>query len=215
MNSTFTEDWFSSNIPLWKKHLNTFKGKQLNFLEIGTFEGRSAIWLLENILVHPESKLYAVDHWKYVGEKNKNVYNTFIKNISHFKNKVVVLKGYSKDMLRSNNLPKFDFIYIDANRHSQNVLEDAIMSFQLLKPNGIMIFDDYTHNKEHDINCPRPGIDCFLNNYLNEIKILHKGWQVIIKKNKGNTFLKRKPCFSENFQEPKNIPEIYKNINQF
>lgn len=47
----FTEDWFSGNIPLWTEVLAPFKGKpDIHYLEIGVWEGRSAIWVLENIL---------------------------------------------------------------------------------------------------------------------------------------------------------------------
>ena len=182
-------------------------------MEIGTFEGRSSTWMLDNLLTHKDSRLYCVDHWLFKGEHNKNVFETFKKNIEPYKSKVVILKGYSRDMIRSIHKTKFDFIYIDANRHSQNVLEDAVLSFPLLKPNGILIFDDYTHNKQHDIDCPRPGIDAFMNTYANEIEVLHTKWQVIIKRRVKS--LPRKPCYSELFQEPKTIPAIYKDINKY
>ena len=206
----FTEDWFSNNIELWKKQLFKLKKKPINILEIGTFEGRSAIWLLKNILLHADSRLFCVDHWLYKGEHNDNVYKTFVKNIEPYKDKVHILKGYSQKMLRTLNKPQFDFVYIDANRHSQNVLEDAVLSFPLMKPDAILIFDDYTHNKEHDINCPRPGIDAFLNMYANEISVLHTKWQVVIKKRQQP--LKRKPCYSELFAEPVETPIIYKTV---
>ena len=55
-NYNFSTDWFSMNIPLWKKLLKEFKGKPgVNYLEIGLFEGRSFFWMLENILTHPTS----------------------------------------------------------------------------------------------------------------------------------------------------------------
>ena len=50
-NYKFTTDWFTNRIPLWEKILAPLKGKQgIHYLEIGVFEGRSAIWMLENIL---------------------------------------------------------------------------------------------------------------------------------------------------------------------
>lgn len=207
----FTEDWFTNNVELWKKHLSKLRKKKLTVLEIGCFEGRSAIWLLENILLHPKSKIYCIDHWMHSGEHNKQVYQTFLKNIEPYKNKVEIIKGYSGDSLRKITQSLFDFVYIDGNKHSQNVIEDAVLSFPLIKPNGIMILDDYTHNKEHDINCPRPGIDAFMNLYANEIQVLHTRWQVVLKKRKNP--LKRRACYSEFYREPERIPIIYKNIN--
>ena len=42
----FSEDWFTNNIPVWQSMLERFKGKEnLRYLEIGVFEGRSAIWM--------------------------------------------------------------------------------------------------------------------------------------------------------------------------
>jgi len=201
----FTEDWFSNNIPTWEKYLSHYKNKPLNFLEIGSFEGRSAIWLLENILKHPKSKLYVVDVWI-----DTTIYNRFIKNIEPYKEKVVIMRGLSRDMLRQLKQPIFDFIYIDANRHSKNVLEDAVLSYPLLKPGAMMIFDDYTNNKEHDINCPKPGIDAFLNMYIQELKVLKTQWQVVVVKRK--THLPRKLCFSEFYKEPHKASETQKKI---
>ena len=202
----FTSDWFSNNLPIWEKHLKTLKDKPLKMLEIGTFEGRSAIWLLENVLTHRDSKIYCVDHWK----NNETAYKTFLNNTKKYKDKVTVLKGYSKDMLRNLKHVQFDFIYIDASKHSQNVLEDAVLSFDLLKPDGLMIFDDYTHNKEHDVNCPRPAIDAFMNVYATQIKVLLTRWQVVLKKRK--TPLPKKPCYSEFYKEPERTPKIYRNV---
>jgi len=87
----FTEDWFTNNIPTWNKVLGNLRNKPVKFLEIGSFEGRSAVWALENILTHKQSELYCIDHWLYEGDKNKNVYNTFLKNIEPWKDKVTVI----------------------------------------------------------------------------------------------------------------------------
>ena len=58
----FTTDWFTTHIRLWKKVLADFKNKpNIHYLEIGVFEGRSLIWMLENILTHPTSKATALD----------------------------------------------------------------------------------------------------------------------------------------------------------
>lgn len=203
----FTADWFTNNIPLWEKQLSHLKGKPLSFLEIGTFEGRSALWLLENILTHKDSRMYCVDAW--LGSKGDASYKRFLKNIAPYKDKVVVLKGLSSTMLRGIKKQMFDFVYIDASKHSQNVMEEAVLSFPLIKPGGLLVFDDYTHNKEHDHNCPRPGIDAFMNVYATEIKVLVTRWQVIVQKRK--TPLKRRFCFSEFYREPKDkASSIYK-----
>jgi hypothetical protein len=85
---TFLYDWFSNNIPLWSKVLRKFKGKpNLLFLEIGCFEGKATLWLLENILTHPTSKIVVVDTFKdnskHVEEKKYiNLLERFKENLS-------------------------------------------------------------------------------------------------------------------------------------
>jgi predicted O-methyltransferase YrrM len=54
--TNFTEDWFSHNIKLFErflKHLNN-----LRILEIGSFEGMSSLWMINNL---KPSKIVLVD----------------------------------------------------------------------------------------------------------------------------------------------------------
>ena len=59
----FTADGFSSHIPNWERWLRPLAGQPTQVLEIGSYEGRSAVWLLQEILTHPESRLTCVDIW--------------------------------------------------------------------------------------------------------------------------------------------------------
>jgi hypothetical protein len=44
-------DWFSQHIPNWKRWLARFQGRDgIRAVEIGTYEGRAACWLLDNVL---------------------------------------------------------------------------------------------------------------------------------------------------------------------
>jgi predicted O-methyltransferase YrrM len=183
----FTQDWFTNNIPLWQKELARYKTKPIKMLEVGTYEGRSALWAVENILTHPKSQMYCVDSFP-----KPQIYNTFMANIKkyHMKNphvrkdKIKVFKGLSRDMLKTSEMlnTKFDIIYIDADHRSESVLEDAVLAFPLLKSGGLLIFDDYTASKQHDNRCPKPAIDSFLNAYANDIRVLYTRWQVVVQK---------------------------------
>lgn len=205
MSHNFTEDWFTNNIPRWTKHLKNLiqKGKKesLNALELGSFEGRSAIWTLENILVHPNSHLTCIDSYNTAGTKRQQslAQQRFLKNTQSFGNKVQLIVKDTRTALKSPTLlqQEFDFIYIDASRHSKNVLEDAILALPLLKVGGYMVFDDYTTSKDHDYVCPKKGIDAFLDIFHDELKVENTSWQVILRKKQP----KRKPkaCHSELF----------------
>jgi precorrin-6B methylase 2 len=189
-NYIFTVDWFSYNIPIWTHYLNELKDKpNLHFLEIGSYEGRSTVWLLENILTSNTSTITCIDtfegsieHILHFQNDIKNLFDIFSHNISKFKNKVNIIKDKSQDALKKIN-EKYDFIYVDGDHKASSVIEDAILSFPLLKKGGIMIFDDYLwFEMKKFIDNPKVAIDAFLEIYADKIIILYKNHQVIIEK---------------------------------
>ncbi|MGH7791972.1 MAG: class I SAM-dependent methyltransferase, partial [Thermodesulfobacteriota bacterium] len=143
---SFTTDYVSCLTSIWEQHLAGFKGKDnIRFLEIGSFEGRSTIWFLENILTHPTSSITCVDNFSRQGGEPRFDHNI---KVSGFSNKVTKIKGRSEDVLRTLNENTFDIIYIDGNHYALNVLMDTVLSWLLLKPGGIIIFDDYEWEPE-------------------------------------------------------------------
>lgn len=172
--------------------LNEYRFKpDLSFLEIGSFEGRSAIWLLENILTDPTSRITCVDTWRGSAEhKNsaidfKNIEENFDYNIqiSGRAKQVTKIKGYSAFELRRLPFASFDFVYIDASHKASDVLEDAVLSWQLLKVDGVMIFDDYIWEPQYaQIDSPALAIDAFVKCYADKLSVLRKGMQVTIRK---------------------------------
>lgn len=205
----FSKDWFSNNIPRWQQYLKKLikKGKDtpLLALEIGSFEGRSAVWTLENILVHPDSKIICIENFKDVpSRKRHSTKQRFHHNTTaFFGDKVMLIEEEPRNALKSPDIlsKKFDFIYIDASRHSKHVLEDAILSLPLLKIGGYIVFDDYTSSKEHDYSCPKKGIDTFLDIFHDELKVENTSWQVIARKKPLSR--KLKACQSELFSRVK------------
>jgi predicted O-methyltransferase YrrM len=179
----FTSDVFSSKIPLWEKVLKSFKGKpNIHYLEIGVFEGKSAFWMLENILTHSTSRLTCIDIFP------KQIEERFYANLkkSGFKDKVTVIKGMSQKALKRLSENSFDIIYIDGGHTADNVLSDAVLSWPLLKEEGIMIFDDYLLNPKGDSPHMKPkiAVDAFITVYINHIEIIHRAYQVVLKKRK-------------------------------
>src|SRR3954452_7004174 len=61
----FTEDWFSGHVPHWERlffgELGWDPDAPRRLVEIGSFEGRSTLWFLENLLRHPDSRIVCID----------------------------------------------------------------------------------------------------------------------------------------------------------
>jgi predicted O-methyltransferase YrrM len=193
----FTTDWVTPYGGLWTDQLKHLKEKpNIHALEIGSFEGRSAIWFLENILIHPTSSITCVD----IFEEKYGYEDKFDRNIeaSNFTNRVRKIKGSSQKVLRELEWNNYDFIYIDGSHVAKDVLLDAVLSWDLLKIGGTIIFDDYQWKVDRYPPWRRPklAIDAFIQVLEPYIEVLHKDYQVVLRK-KEKVILDRKLGIAE------------------
>lgn len=177
----FSDDWFSQHIDAWNSLNQREKFSQrpdFQYLEIGVFEGRSLIWVLENFLTGPRSKATAIDVFY-----DPTYENRLKKNLERggFEKRTTILKGKSKEILRKLDKSTFDLIYIDASHKLKDVLYDMMLSWDLLKVGGVLIFDDYRLPGPAD-GTPKLAIDVFLTAFGGELTLLKKGDQVVVKK---------------------------------
>lgn len=189
----FTRDWFSENISTWKKYLQEFIDRPgLHILEIGSWEGRSTCWMLENILTHPSAKITCIDTFKG-SEEHKNYQENYLESledrfdrniaITGAASKVQKRVGYSQEVMRSLPLNAYDMLYIDGSHLACDVLADAVLGWGLLKVGGLCIFDDYNFLfSENPGQNPQIAIDAFVSSFRPKLKLLHKGNQVILQK---------------------------------
>ena len=173
----FTADWFSRHTPVWSRLLGPLTGQPLQALEVGSYEGRSAVWLLQNILTHSESQLTCVDMWD-----SAEVQRRFRSNIAETGRgeQVIECVGESQVALRSVQ-GTFDLIYIDGSHEARDILVDAALCWSLLKPGGLLLFDDYGWDGPVEFP-PRHAIDVFLQLWMTQIEVWHKGYQVIVRR---------------------------------
>jgi predicted O-methyltransferase YrrM len=178
---SFSTDWVSRPAPLWTRYLGELRGlENVHLLEIGSSEGRSAIWFLDNVLTHPTSSITCVDVFSARVKETRFDHNT---KLSGFSNKVTKIKGRSQEVLKLLREGSYDVIYIDGSHRAADVHVDALLSWALLKPGGIIIFDDYAWKPEKPPEArPQMGIDAFLNDFRFQVEILHKGYQVIVRR---------------------------------
>ena len=182
--NTKSRDWFSANVPNWNSVFNHFfhGKKDLRFLELGTHVGMCSNYLLDT---YP-CKLDTVDlsdriEFEDGGEQyyisSKDNLKPFLEN-----GRCTFYKQSTKEFLlemiwtQLSEGEKYDFVYIDASHEPDDVMIDAVLSFELLKQNGLIIFDDYGWG-----DCAK-GIDGFLHAYQKKIEVLAKSYQVFIRK---------------------------------
>lgn len=193
MEKKFTTNWFSSNIKRFDAYLHQFKNKNyLNFLEVGSFEGRSTCWLLDNILTGENCSLTCIDTFEggyehqELGESLTTLYDVFMHNTKPYGDKVITIRDTSSSALLKPEVrdKKYNFIYIDGCHESKEVLEDAVLCWELLSDRGIMIFDDYgwgSHIDDVTLK-PKVAIEGFINAYRRKLEILQVDYQVVLLK---------------------------------
>ena len=183
----------------WDKFLSKFVGKKINCLDIGSYEGASTCWMLKNLCTHPESKVYSIDTWEgspeYGNMDFSKIEKKFDENVKKIgkKSQNVKLKMISIDGLikLKNDKIYFDFIFIDASHEAISVMTDAILSWDILKSEGILIFDDYEWDKlSKDIFKPKIAIDSFVYIFSSQLITLYIGYQYIIEKKKYEDYIK-------------------------
>ena len=177
--------WFCNNLNFLS---NTFKDVNNinNILEIGSYEGRSAIFFLEKF---KNSKITCVDTWSGSDEHDKTTFTdierNFDLNTNYFSkdNRVKKFKMTSNEFFEKNN-DKFDLIFVDGDHTASQVLNDIKNSWNILTDGGYLILDDYLWWYYKDLNKnPSTPINKFIIDNINEIFFLKIWQQVIIKKN--------------------------------
>jgi predicted O-methyltransferase YrrM len=200
---SFTQDWFSRSIPSWSLILNKLSERttDLRILEVGVFEGRSTCWLLQNHCKTPESYIVAIDSFQggieHQGMELGTLRKRFQANIATVASpaQVEIREGFSLPQLAkliAEGYQRFDFISIDASHQAPDVLGDAVLGFELLKPGGVMAFDDYIWSPmrpgtENPLLLPKAAIDAFTTLFSQKIRIIPNLplYQLYIQKNAG------------------------------
>lgn len=180
-NFTFTSpDWFLFKIPLFFFYFKVVKKKNsiISILEIGSYEGRSAIFFLN---FFKKSKIICVDPFFDSSYKNLDeVYHIFIKNMRFFKN--FKMKKMVSNKFFLTNKKYYDLIYIDGSHAAKDVYKDLINSYKFAKINSYILLDDFLWRKNYIHKSPIDAINLFLKKYNEKIKIIYCFEQMLIQK---------------------------------
>lgn len=190
----FTNNWFARTAkPFFDDVIRDLKPKKI--LEVGSYEGASACYLIENLGLTSDIEVHCVDHWEGGIEHQsggaaqtnmRHVRSRFDQNIATAVKKIprkanVVIHGSYSDMALANLLSQnkrnyFDFVYIDGSHQAADVLADGVLAFRLLRIGGIMAFDDYLWAEPlatgvDPLRCPKLAIDAFINIHIRKLSV--------------------------------------------
>jgi len=178
-----THDFFSINIFDWKKNLKKYTKKNINYLEIGSFEGISAYFIY---IFFKNKNIHCVDTWQGSNEHEKD---TNFKDVEFkFDNNLKNIENLNKykstsDSFFNNNKKFFDIIYIDGLHKYYQVKKDLKNALKCLEDGGIIICDDYFWNLDGSkLEIPISAINEVVNE--NNLKVIAvTANQIFLKKN--------------------------------
>ena len=183
----FSEDWFSGNIPHWVdafEWCGIDRNDDLYILEIGSFQGRSALFFAEYF---PLAKIDCVDTWAGSDEHEENDAVSALEDV--FKTN---LKGYSNlqmhimtswEYFLNSDSAGYDIIYVDGSHRATDVLLDLVSSFYRLRRGGLLMLDDYLwkhYGKAYKNPCT--AINAFYKIFETELEVVRFGYQVYLRK---------------------------------
>jgi predicted O-methyltransferase YrrM len=188
---TFSTDWAATHFFNWAVLLKDLRQQPVQILEIGSWEGRSALFFLNYL---PRSRIICIDPFEGNAEHQSNPYFAelalksearFDSNLAAFKDRAEKIKGSSTDILPGLAIGRrrFDLAYIDGSHRAVDVYRDAALTWPLMAASGIVVFDDYEWPMaESDEESPKPGIDAFLAAHAGQYRELVRDYQIAIQK---------------------------------
>jgi len=167
---TFTRDWFTKHIPNWMRWLRRFEHQPVHALEIGSYEGRSACWMLDNVLTHPESRLACIDPFQAADGRLAR----FLANTEEYGFRCRLERAPSSLVLRRSGHPLYSIVYVDGDHRTSMALEDLILVWPLLATGGVLIIDDCDGRGGRDRR-PLTAANAFMDCYEGQFARLRGG----------------------------------------
>jgi predicted O-methyltransferase YrrM len=187
---SFSEDWFTVHIPAWEPVLQELQGRSAEILELGSFEGLSAcylLWRLNDARITCVDTFVGLPEYRAYGIAAARMEDAFDRNVALVDaSRVRKLVGHTRRVLPElvDGERRFDLVYVDASHRALDVLVDVALVWQLLAPGGVTIFDDYgpIPPGEDALDHPTPAIDAFLSVVSGRYEVLDDGRQLIVRK---------------------------------
>lgn len=197
--NNFVEDYRFENffVTKFNIHNESVKGWNAEFIkntkdlgkfdlagELGVFEGLTTKYICENLL-NDGGRVITIDpHYQfyYDGDNNthpyfKDQYQRFVRNTKGLA--IDHIRKEAKDAFPDIKDLRLDLWYIDGVHFHPHPYNDGSWAFATTKIGGFLVFDDYTWNESS-----KESIDKFLTDFEGAYELIHKDYQVVIKKTK-------------------------------
>jgi len=178
----FSSDWVTEHADNWLKWSAGMSQQPVKVLEIGSWEGRSAIWWLDHVCLHPTARLFLCDPCP-----NPDRYRVLMQNLLQNPSfhKLNLCRCVSMNLLP--NMPDnfYDLIYVDGSHEASDVMMDACLAYHAAKRGGLIIFDDYAAGIDVEpgiLMPPKVALDGFLAAHDGLIEIIDRGYQLAVRK---------------------------------
>lgn len=184
---SFTRKWFlNRNLPTFRKFVYPrWAAIPCLYLEIGVFEGQSAVWMLQRVLTHPNSRAVLIDPWlmttKLSADFMQSVMERALFNTRHWDNCRLLRANSAEALRRMTRRGGFlgveknsvDVCMIDGNHNALAVMDDARLCLQLVKPGGWLMFDDVENDRRKKDHV-RDGLRVFLEESKSQVSLVVK-----------------------------------------
>ena len=205
----FSHDFFAANVETWNRWFaEHITRAPIQILEIGSWQGGSATWLLDRVIGPRGGHLTCVDTFEgsseHAGLRSAleraapplgdgsspwPIERLFDANIARTgkAGAVTKIRGTSQDVLRRMVDNRFDLIYVDGAHEAGMVIQDAVLAWSLLDAGGFLLFDDVLFTfPDRPAQDTARAVDFFVGVFGKELTVIERGRQLLLRRETAN-----------------------------
>jgi predicted O-methyltransferase YrrM len=135
--------------------------------------------MADNLLTHPFSTITTIDAWVIDPHYGLQGNKAFKANLAQcLRREQIQSLGMDSAKALRQLAPFFDFAYIDGSHEAKDIISDWVGVLAVMRPNGLVCFDDYLWEDTNAKIYPKDAIDLILDWWSDQIVVLERGNQI-------------------------------------